>query len=60
MATKSRASYHVKYNAENYDRIGIRLPKGLKEKVFAFCEEKGESFNGMMARLIERDMKRAK
>lgn len=60
MATKSRSPYHVKYNAEKYDRIGIRMPKGMKDEVFAFCEEHGESFNGMMARLIEEDMKRAK
>ena len=45
-----------KYVKNNYDRIEVKVPKGRKQAIEAFCRERGESVNGMINRLIRAEM----
>lgn len=45
-----------KYNAENYERISLSVPKGEKDKIKAHAESKGESVNGFINRAIKQAM----
>lgn len=45
-----------KYNAENYERISLSVPKGEKDKIKAHAESMGESVNGFIARAIAEAM----
>lgn len=45
-----------KYNAENYERISLCVPKGEKDKIKAHAESMGESVNGFIARAIAEAM----
>lgn len=46
----------AKYNAANYDRVELRLPKGRKAEVEARARETGETINGYVNALIRDDM----
>lgn len=50
----------AKYNAANYDRIELRVPKGQKEKVKIHSEACGESVNAFINRAICEAMERDK
>lgn len=58
MAIKSDAQRKAvaKYNAENYEQIQIRVPKGEKDRIKEYAESIGKSLNGYITELIERDM----
>ena len=56
MATQKRLAANKKYNAEKYDEIKLRVPKGQREKVQAFAEENGESTNAFLNRLLREAM----
>ena len=43
--TKAQQKAVHKYVRENYDRIGITIPKGQKATVQAAAEQEGESIN---------------
>ena len=45
-----------KYVRENYDRVGIKLPKGRKADLEAHARSKGESVNGFINALLRADM----
>lgn len=45
-----------KYVRANYDRIEIKVPKGIKPLVEAHAKSKGESVNGFVNTLIRKDM----
>lgn len=47
-----------KYNAENYERIALSVPKGSKDKIKAHAESKGESMNSFINRAITETMER--
>ena len=49
-----------KYNAENYERISLSVPKGDKDKIKAHAESMGESVNGFINRAIENQIERDK
>lgn len=42
----------AKYNAANYDRIEVKLPKGRKHDVEAAAKAAGQSINGYINALI--------
>lgn len=42
-----------KYNAANYDRINLTMPKGRKEEIKAHADKQGESLNGFINRAID-------
>lgn len=45
-----------RYIKNNYDSVMVRMPKGKKDKVKAFAESKGESLNGFVNRVIDKEM----
>ena len=49
-----------KYNAENYERISLSVPKGEKNMIKAHAESMGESVNGFINRAIENQIKNDK
>lgn len=62
MPIKSNAQRKAvaKYNANNYEQIQVRVPKGEKEAIKAHAESRGESVNGFICRVIEQAMEREK
>ena len=46
----------AKYNAANYDRIEVKVPKGRKAAIDAHAKAKGESVNGLVNALLRADM----
>ena len=58
MAIKSDAQRKAvaKYNAQNYEQIQIRVPKGEKDEIKAFAESIGESLNAFIYRAIQERM----
>lgn len=56
--TKGKASTKAKnkYNAANYERITLMVPKGKKEIIRAFAERRGESVNGFVNKAIDEAM----
>lgn len=49
-----------KWIEKTYDRINLTVPKGKKEEIKAHAEEKGESVNAYINRLIDEDMQTKK
>ena len=45
-----------KYVRENYDRIGIKVPKGRKADIEAFAKSKSLSVNAFITLLIQNAM----
>jgi hypothetical protein len=54
--TKAQQRAVHKYVRENYDRIGVTVPRGLKSLVEAHAQSKGESVNGLVNALLRADM----
>lgn len=44
------------YNAAKYDKIGLMLPKGSKEKIKRTAEEKHLSVNAFITELIKKEL----
>ncbi len=57
---KSNASTAAKnrYNAKNYDRVNLVMPKGKKEELQNYAEKRGESLNGFINRSINETIER--
>ncbi len=51
-----KTDYKNKWQAEKCDRISLVVPKGKKDKIKAFAESKGESLNGFVNRVIDKEM----
>ena len=62
MAIKSDAQRRAvaKYNAENYERLEVRVPKGEKDLIKAHADTMGESVNSFVGRAIHEQMERDK
>ena len=56
--SESQRKAVAKYNAANYDRVELRLPKGKKETVQTHAEAQGESLNAFINRAISETMER--
>ena len=54
--TEAQKRAVAKYNAANYDRIEIKVPKGRKQAVEAHARTRGESVNGLVNALLRGDM----
>ena len=48
----------AKYNAKNYDRIELKVPKGKKAVIKDFADSKGKSINGFVNEAIDEKMGR--
>ena len=55
-ASKAQQKAVSKYMKANYDEIKVRIPKGEKEAVQAFAQERGESVNALIWRLLQEAM----
>ena len=53
---RKRAS--KKYEKEKVDSFLVRVPKGMKAKIAKKAKDNGESVNGMINRLIEKELKK--
>lgn len=53
-----KTEYKNKFAAEKYDRVGLMLPKGEKEKVKVHAQKRNESINGFVIRAIRETMER--
>lgn len=49
-----------KYMKENYDRVNLTLPRGMKDTIKAHAESQGESLNAFINRAIAQTMERDK
>lgn len=58
MAGKASTKAKNKYNAANYERIALVVPKGKKETIKAHAEKNSESLNGFINRAIDETMKK--
>ena len=45
-----------RYVKANYDRIEVKVPKGRKKAVEAFCRDRGESVNALVNRLLQAEL----
>ena len=52
MKTKKDFEHQNEYNKNKYDRIGVMLPKGTKEKLQTIAKEKGISLNELIKKAI--------
>ena len=55
---KASAEAKNRWNAKNYDRIGVMVPKGHKAEIAAHAAARGESVNGFIGRAITETMER--
>lgn len=44
------------WNETHLDRISVYVPKGLKSRIQAHAERIGETVNGMIGRLLRREL----
>lgn len=53
MGGRASAASKNAWNARNYDRINLTVPKGQKEAIKNHAEARGESVNGFINRAID-------
>lgn len=53
MYTQASNKATQKYNAKAYDNIFVRVPKGQKEKLQAYCMEHDVSMNQLICELLQ-------
>jgi uncharacterized protein (DUF1778 family) len=56
--SKAQQKAVAKYNANNYDRIELRVDKGQKQIIKDHAETKGETLNGFVNRAINEAIER--
>ena len=56
MDKKNATEYKNKFNAENYDRYSLMLPRGTKEKIKAAADAAGLSVNAYINQAIAERM----
>ena len=52
-ATKKEIEYIMKYNAEKYDDIKIRVPKGKREEYKEKAQARGKSLNQLVCEYLD-------
>ena len=45
-----------RWNAKNYDRLSITIPKGWAERLKTFCSAREESVNGLVVKRIRSEI----
>ena len=53
MGGKASSASKNAWNARNYDRINLTVPKGKKDEIKDHAESRGESVNGFINRAID-------
>ena len=56
--SESQRKAVAKYNAANYDRVELRIPKGKKQELQAHVDSQGESLNAFINRAITETIER--
>ncbi len=56
--SEARKRANAKYNAKAYDRLEMKVPKGLKEVIQAHADKHDGSLNKFMNRAIDETMGR--
>lgn len=56
--SKAQQNAVARYNAKSYDRIELKVKKGLKDIIKTHAKSNGESLNSFINRAIEETMKR--
>ncbi len=56
--TKAQQRAVNKYNAKNYDRVNLTMPKGRKETIKSHAAALSESVNSFINRAIDETMER--
>lgn len=46
-------AYKNEFNRQNYDRIGVQIPKGKKALLKAYAEKQGISVNALITQAVE-------
>lgn len=54
--TKAQQKATAKYMKQNLDDVKFRVPKGKRDLIKAYAESKGQSLQGYINALIDRDM----
>ena len=52
----ARTKANRKYNEKAYDRVALNVPKGHKETIRSFAEQKGMSLNAFIVMAIQEKM----
>ena len=56
MTAKAQTRASNKYNAANYDRLAVQVPKGKREELKQMAKEKGYAgLNTYICHLLEKD-----
>ena len=58
MTQKEKTDYKRKYNEENYDRIGLYLAQGQKDRYMDIAKESGMSHNAYIIKATEETIER--
>lgn len=60
MTQKEKTDYKRKFNEEKYDRIGLYITPGKKERYMKIAKESGISLNAYIIQAIEEKIDRDK
>lgn len=52
---KKQTEWTRAYNEKAYDRISVTIPKGRKATVEAYAKSQGETVNGLINNLLQRE-----
>lgn len=50
---KNRINYINQYNADNYDRVNLSVPKGVRAEWKKIAEKQGLSLVGLVTKLMD-------
>lgn len=53
---KHRTQLSRQWNEQHLDRISVYIPRGLKSRIQAYAAEHKETVNGMIGRLLRREL----
>ena len=56
--SKTSTTIKNKWNAQHYDALTVRLPKGRKQALEALAAARGQSVNRLVCGLIEGELER--
>ena len=60
MGGKASAASKNAWNARNYDRVNLTMPKGQKDLIKAHAEAQGKSVNSFINEAVEEKIKKEK
>lgn len=53
---KTSSAVKNRYNSKAYDKLGIMIKKGSKDRYKAYAEQQGKSLTSLIVELLERDI----